>query len=164
MRFNVIGTKMVIELCQRIKHLTMLTHVSTAYANCHMENGAVEERFYAPPMDPNHLISLCEWMDSSIVNDITKKLLGDRPNTYTFTKSLAENLIYQQSGRLPVVVVRPSIVASSFQEPLPGWVDNVRSSCPSGEWCRESDLLNPLGKRTDRHHFGLRQGFAAHDV
>lgn len=121
---------MVIELCQHIKNLAMLTHVSTAYANCHINSGPVEEKFYPPPMDPNNLISLCEWMDSGIVNDITKKLLGDRPNTYTFTKSLAEHLIYQQSGRLPVVVVRPSIVASSFAEPLPGWVDNVNG--PTG--------------------------------
>lgn len=113
---------MVIELCHKIKNLAALIHVSTAYANCHLNT--VEEKFYEPPLDPNHLIALCEWLDNDIMNDITKKLLGDRPNTYTFTKSLAEALIYQQSGRLPIAVVRPSIVASSFKEPIPGWVDS----------------------------------------
>lgn len=57
---------------------------------------------------------------------MTKKLLSlaNRPNTYTYTKALAENLIFEQTGKLPIAIVRPSIVASSFLEPVPGWIDN----------------------------------------
>lgn len=34
---------------------------------------------------------------------------GDRPNTYTFTKALAEDMLIKESGNLPVAIVRPSI-------------------------------------------------------
>ena len=37
------------------------------------------------------------------------RLLGSRPNTYTFTKALAESLIASEKGDLPVTIVRPSI-------------------------------------------------------
>jgi len=127
-RFNVIGTKEIISLCHRIKNLAVLVHVSTAYANCNLST--VEEDFYPPPVDPLSMLELCKWMDADLLNEITPKLLGDRPNTYTYTKALAEHLIYQQTGKLPVAVVRPSIVACSFNEPMPGWIDNVNG--PTG--------------------------------
>ncbi len=37
------------------------------------------------------------------------RLRGFQPNTYTFTKAMAEKLIDEVSGELPVVIVRPSI-------------------------------------------------------
>lgn len=36
-------------------------------------------------------------------------LIGNRPNTYTFTKALAEDMLQNESGNLPVAIVRPSI-------------------------------------------------------
>jgi long-chain acyl-CoA synthetase len=52
------------------------------------------------------------------------------PNTYTFTKSLAESLIQKRGADLPVAVVRPSIVESSIEEPLRGWNEGVNTSGP----------------------------------
>ncbi len=58
------------------------------------------------------------------------------PNTYTFTKSLAESLIALRvkEGRggkdLPVAVVRPSIVETSTHEPFKGWNEGVNTSAP----------------------------------
>lgn len=40
---------------------------------------------------------------------ITPSLIGKRPNTYTFTKALAEHMLQKEAGNLPVAVVRPSI-------------------------------------------------------
>jgi Male sterility protein. len=37
------------------------------------------------------------------------RLIGSRPNTYTFTKALAESMLLKESGNLPVAIVRPSI-------------------------------------------------------
>lgn len=37
------------------------------------------------------------------------RLIGSRPNTYTFTKALAETMLLKESGNLPVAIVRPSI-------------------------------------------------------
>jgi len=52
------------------------------------------------------------------------------PNTYTFTKSLAESLIAKLGRDLPVAVVRPSIVESSTQQPFRGWNEGVNTSAP----------------------------------
>jgi len=37
------------------------------------------------------------------------RLLGKWPNTYTFTKAVAENVIRKQAGDLPVGIFRPAI-------------------------------------------------------
>ena len=52
------------------------------------------------------------------------------PNTYTFTKSLAESLIARRGAGLPVVVVRPSIVESSTEQPFRGWNEGINTSAP----------------------------------
>jgi thioester reductase-like protein len=52
------------------------------------------------------------------------------PNTYTFTKSLAESLIATRGADLPVTVVRPSIVETSTQDPFVGWNEGVNTSAP----------------------------------
>ncbi|XP_054279602.1 putative fatty acyl-CoA reductase CG5065 [Macrosteles quadrilineatus] len=119
---NMLGTKRLVELCHKMMSLEVLIHVSTAYCNCDREE--VSEMIYPPPFDPEHIIDCVSWMDDSLVDVLTPKLIGSRPNTYTFTKALAEHMLLKESGNLPVAIVRPSIVISSLQEPVAGWVDN----------------------------------------
>ncbi|MGH9755704.1 MAG: SDR family oxidoreductase [Blastocatellia bacterium] len=52
------------------------------------------------------------------------------PNTYTFTKSLAESLIAKFGAGLPIAVVRPSIVETSTHDPFEGWNEGVNTSAP----------------------------------
>ncbi len=52
------------------------------------------------------------------------------PNTYTYTKSLAESLIALRGKDLPVAVVRPSIVETSTHDPFEGWNEGVNTSAP----------------------------------
>ena len=52
-------------------------------------------------------------------------MIGERPNTYTFSKAITEQLLNQEKGQLPISIVRPSIVTGSVKEPIPGWVDNL---------------------------------------
>ncbi|XP_044001640.1 fatty acyl-CoA reductase 1-like [Aphidius gifuensis] len=54
----------------------------------------------------------------------TNKLQDKHPNTYTLTKNFAENLINNYKDKLPIAIVRPSIISGAVQEPFPGWVDN----------------------------------------
>ena len=61
------------------------------------------------------------WMDDDVVAVLTSKIIQPRPNTYTFTKAIAEHLLLEQSGSVPVVIVRPSIVGASWQEPIQVW-------------------------------------------
>lgn len=72
-------------------------------------------------------LSRSSWMDDDLVSTLTPKLIGEHPNTYTFTKSLAEYMVQQEAGDLNVGIVRPSIVGASWKEPFP--VSNSRCWC-----------------------------------
>lgn len=41
------------------------------------------------------------------------------PNVYTFTKAMGEMLLAEQRGDLPVVIIRPTMVTSTYQDPFP---------------------------------------------
>ena len=50
------------------------------------------------------------------------------PNTYTFTKSMAESLIAKYGVDLPIAVVRPAIVETSVTKPFLGWNEGINTS------------------------------------
>jgi len=41
---------------------------------------------------------------------------------------LAEQLLEEKCGNIPLVIVRPSIVTAALSEPMPGWVDNMNGT------------------------------------
>ncbi|XP_069713637.1 fatty acyl-CoA reductase 1 isoform X2 [Phaenicophaeus curvirostris] len=127
-RLNVVATQELLLLAQQMKNLEVFMHISTAFAYCNRKQ--IEEVVYPPPVDPRKLIDCLEWMDDGLVNDITPKLMGDRPNTYVFTKALAEYVVLQAGAKLNTVIMRPSIVGASWKEPFPGWIDSIHG--PSG--------------------------------
>lgn len=86
-------------------------YVSTAYSNCHLPE--VYEELYPAPIDPARLIQLTEWLDDDLLEALTPKLVSPRPNTYTYTKALAEHLLVNDGARLPISIVRPSIGEST---------------------------------------------------
>lgn len=54
-----------------------------------------------------------------------KEIIGTYPNTYTFTKSLAERTLQKKHGKLRLLISRPSIVISALKEPLEGWTETL---------------------------------------
>jgi hypothetical protein len=44
----------------------------------------------------------------------TNSILGDFPNTYTFTKNLCERLMKSRKKDLPLCIVRPAIINTSY--------------------------------------------------
>ncbi len=50
------------------------------------------------------------------------------PNTYTYTKSLAESLIANYGAGLPIAIVRPAIVETSVSKPFRGWNEGINTS------------------------------------
>ena len=50
------------------------------------------------------------------------------PNTYTYTKSLAESLIAKHGAGLPIAIVRPAIVETSVTKPFRGWNEGINTS------------------------------------
>ncbi|MDP2344297.1 MAG: AMP-binding protein [Deltaproteobacteria bacterium] len=50
------------------------------------------------------------------------------PNTYTYTKSIGEQIL-AASGQ-PFTIVRPAVVESSSEFPFPGWNEGINTSAP----------------------------------
>jgi len=69
------------------------------------------------------------WLKNYLTEEGTRraKELG-WPNTYTFTKSLAESLIAKHGAGLPIAIVRPSIVETSVTKPFRGWNEGINTS------------------------------------
>nr|XP_022908492.1 cytochrome b5-related protein-like [Onthophagus taurus] len=52
---------------------------------------------------------MVEWMDEKCLNAITKRLLGPPPNTYTYTKRLAEMIAVDMGDKIPLIITRPMV-------------------------------------------------------
>lgn len=120
---NMLGTKKVVHLAKQVKNLESLIHVSTAYVNCPLASEMYEVMSPAP-VDPEDVIKLTEANDDTQLAKITPDLIKPWPNTYSFTKCLAEHILVNDARGLPICIVRPSIVCGAWREPEPGWVDN----------------------------------------
>ncbi|XP_013185409.1 putative fatty acyl-CoA reductase CG5065 [Amyelois transitella] len=127
-KLNLGGTKQVVEFAKEVRDLSVMLHVSTSYSNTNRDT--IEEIMYPPHADWRETMDICENLDEHTIRVLTPKYLGEIPNTYTFTKQLAEHVVYEQKGKLPIVMVRPSIVVSSVSEPVPGWIENFNG--PAG--------------------------------
>lgn len=125
---NISGTRNLVQVCRKIHHLAALVHVSTAYANC--DRDEIDEHIYPVDMDPDIMMQMAEWLDLDTIQEMKAKLLGKRPNTYTYTKALAEWWLIKNARDLPLAICRPSIVCASWKDPVEGWIDNVNG--PTG--------------------------------
>ncbi|VDN57898.1 unnamed protein product [Dracunculus medinensis] len=145
---NVLGTQRLIALCHMIRNLSVLVHVSTAYANC--DKSSLFEQIYPPPVPPTKLFEAIDWMDDHMINAMTPFLLGNRPNTYTLTKALAEVQLAEDALQLPVIIVRPSIIGAMWRDPLPGWTDNINGPTGIFAACGKGVLTNMCGSNSSK--------------
>lgn len=126
---NIRMTKDILDLTTGLKHVQVFLYYSTAYSNCENMIDGIEEHLYEPKMSCRNIISAVETLPEEQLNSIEGKLLGASPNTYIFTKQLAESLVNEYGNKFPVVIVRPEIVLGGAKEPEPGWWNNLSSPC-----------------------------------
>ncbi|XP_041447546.1 fatty acyl-CoA reductase wat-like [Drosophila obscura] len=121
---NTRATRLMLQLARKMHHLEAFVQISTAYSNCVIDN--IGEEFY-----PHHLtcsadkvLHLRETLSAELLDKMTPALLGKYPNTYSYTKALAEQVIQEEAGDLPVCIFRPAIIFANYKEPSSGWIDN----------------------------------------
>ncbi|KAK6116787.1 hypothetical protein DH2020_049520 [Rehmannia glutinosa] len=67
---------------------------------------------------------------------ILKKLGKERAalygyyNGYQLTKAMGEMVLNEIRGDIPLLIIRPSIIESSYKEPVPGWIQGYRMFDP----------------------------------
>jgi len=119
---NVTSSLNMLELARSLRRLQSMVSVSTAYVTTLSDLGSPIEECLAP------LPRSAESIYQSIIDGTALKseLLEEtgHPNTYTLTKSIAEHLLVERRGEIPLTIVRPSIISASWRHPFPGWIDS----------------------------------------
>ncbi|XP_055841841.1 fatty acyl-CoA reductase 1-like [Episyrphus balteatus] len=123
---NLKSTQKALKLAESFKNLKIFLYVSTFYSNPDVVH--IEDKVYPAIFDwktaMNLLNSEHDQMEP-VFHAIESKLIQDFPNTYVFTKHLAEQLVNDYRHKLPVAIFRPSIVTAAFQEPEPGYTESM---------------------------------------
>lgn len=106
-QMNMRGVEYVLEFAKQMPNLKVLAHLSTAFSCPDQE--ILLEKVYEFDINPRQLMASMDWMSDEAVESFEKKLIKVHPNTYTFTKRLAELLVNDVHEELPVCIIRPSI-------------------------------------------------------
>lgn len=120
---NVVAALDVLGFARRCPRLERFVDVSTAYVTPHAGAAAQVQEVLAPLPRPA----------AQLLDDIRGQARSERrllqetghPNTYTLTKSIAEHLLVERRGHVPLTIVRPSVISASLQHPVPGWIDST---------------------------------------
>lgn len=100
-----------------------MVYCSTAYSNC--DHRHVKEEIYNVNFDIHKFLQTIEWMDKEMLTKLTKNIIKNKPNTYTFSKYISEKLVeIECRDTIPFIIIRPSIIGCTYNEPLKGWNDS----------------------------------------
>ncbi|XP_020290992.1 putative fatty acyl-CoA reductase CG5065 isoform X2 [Pseudomyrmex gracilis] len=121
---NVYSIKKLLTLVKHMPKLQAFLYTSTLYSNSHLKN--IDERFYPCPIDPDYLIKLLRNLSRKEFNEKISQFIAETQytNSYTFSKAVAETLLFKKSENVPLGIFRPSIVAPTADEPFAGWTNS----------------------------------------
>ncbi|XP_030930989.1 fatty acyl-CoA reductase 2-like [Quercus lobata] len=171
---NTRGPSRLLGFAKRCKKHDLFLHISTAYVNGERQGLIMEKPFHTgqtiaersatsktPPVSIPVLDIIAE-IDlvsdlklSAHENDVAQKMkeLGLQraktfrwQDTYVFTKAMGEMLVNSQRGNIPVVIIRPTIVESTYKEPCLGWIQGNRMLDPVIIYC--SRVFQKRGYKT----------------
>lgn len=121
---NIRSVIRLMDICDQLPNMQAFVHVSTAYSNA--ERRLVEERVYEAPVPLRHLLALTDALTDDALARLTPDYIWPKPNTYTFTKAMAEVAVSERVNRkYSAAIFRPSIVVSAVRHPRPGWVESL---------------------------------------
>ncbi|XP_015953171.1 alcohol-forming fatty acyl-CoA reductase-like [Arachis duranensis] len=148
MGINTLGVQNILSFSHQCNKLKMLVHVSTAYV-CGEREGLILEDPQHMGVSLNGVPGLDIEMEMKLVQQqlnhlqqkgatqheikLAMKDLGIKratlygwPNTYLFTKAMGEMLLTNSKKNMPIVLIRPTTISSTYKEPFPGWIEGVR--------------------------------------
>lgn len=104
---NLLGTRRVTQLAHSVRNLNAFVHVSSAYVNAYLVE--CDEILYPAPANPENIIEMVQSLSEEELLAKQASVLGEHPNTYTFTKHLAEHEVAKCASQFPCGIVRPSM-------------------------------------------------------
>lgn len=155
---NTGGPSRLMNFAKQCHNLKLFLQVSTAYVNGQRQGRIMEKPFCTgdsiarenllsgvnhnsfPFLNVEDEIKLVleskQALDNNSVSQKMKEIGSERANkfgwqdTYVFTKAMGEMMIDSKRGDIPVVIIRPSVIESTYKEPFPGWMEGSRMMDP----------------------------------
>lgn len=121
-RANITASLNTLEVARSLPRLARFVYVSTAYVTPARGDAPIHEERVILPLPASDLYAACLRDDAC---DAALLRRTGHPNTYTFTKAIAEHLLLERRGHVPVTIVRPSVITASREYPFPGWIDSA---------------------------------------
>ena len=106
---NVRGVRDLLEIMKEAKNLRAFVYVSTAFSHC--PRTEIREEFYGVGTDPEKVLQMVDLMDDQA---LISSLMGPWPNTYVYSKALAEEVVRRYENCFPICIVRPAISKDFF--------------------------------------------------
>ncbi|XP_028808254.1 probable fatty acyl-CoA reductase 4 [Neltuma alba] len=152
MNVNTMGALNVLNFAKRCQKIQVLLHVSTAYVCGEAKDKEVVIR--EEPFKMGHALKKVAELDihaelgfmkkrmqqleeenadakaiSAAMKDygLKRANLYGWPNTYVFTKAMGEMFLSHLKDPIPLVILRPTMVTSTYKEPFPGWIEGFRT-------------------------------------
>lgn len=124
---TVIALRCLLEKSLQMPNLLLFCYISTAYSHHYLNE--IKEEYYSPNITPDVFEKLLKITENNpsernIMDYLSDKIIEPSLNTYVYSKILTEHVMKEYSTRLPTVVQRPSIVISTYEDPIPGWIQN----------------------------------------
>ncbi|WZY87738.1 hypothetical protein YC2023_044473 [Brassica napus] len=142
---NALGPDRLVSFAKECKKLKLFLHVSTAFVTGKREGTVLETPLC---IGKNITSELKIENEVKLASEAARKFHGSEKSkklkelgyeraqsygwekAYTFTKAMGESIIYSKRGDMPVVIIRPSCIESSYKEPFPGWLQGIRMTAP----------------------------------
>ncbi|KAJ9554764.1 hypothetical protein OSB04_009378 [Centaurea solstitialis] len=150
LEINTFGSKHVYNFADQCFNMKLLLHVSTAYISGE-KSGIILERPFKMGETLNGKNDLnireeqnaaqerlgqldAEKLDEEAIScamkdfGIQRAKLHGWPNTYVFTKAMGEMLLLEGLRKdVSLVILRPTIITSTYKEPFPGWIEGIKT-------------------------------------
>ncbi|XP_019198998.1 PREDICTED: fatty acyl-CoA reductase 3-like [Ipomoea nil] len=146
---NTMGPTHLLDFAKKCRKLKVFLHVSTAYVSGERD-GLLQETPFQMGETLNGRCGLDIDRENEIIEETLKNLIVENasdesislamkelgiqrartygwPNTYVFTKAMGEMLLGKLRDDIPLLILRPTIVTSTYKEPFLGWVEGVRT-------------------------------------
>lgn len=118
---NLRGTRRVVELCQQLRHLDALVHVSSAYVNSYITE--VEEKLYPSPDDPEKIIQLSETLSDEALKELEPKWVCYAMPEHRPTRNGLSFICFTDCSRITPIRTRSPSIWLSMK--WPRWPANL---------------------------------------
>ncbi|OAY38186.1 probable fatty acyl-CoA reductase 4 [Manihot esculenta] len=146
---NTLGALHVMNFAKKCLQIKMLVHVSTAYV-CGEDSGLILEKPFIMGKAKKGTDKIDIEEEKEVIQEKLSELLSENaseteitqfmknfgierarmygwPNSYVFTKAMGEMLLMHFKEDLPLLIIRPTMITSTYKEPFPGWIEGLRT-------------------------------------